>query len=140
QVVNQIMEMEQWLDEPGMMTGKNKNDVAQFLRKLVANWYWVLAGALAGLALAMLYLRYKTPVYKIRAKILVNDEKKGSGIAGQNSLIDLVSMLNTKYSVDNEAAVLKSRYLMEKTVRATAANFLYYKKGTIKDGELFHPP
>lgn len=122
------------------MAGKNKNEVAQFLRKLVRNWYWVLAGVAAGFAVAALYLRYKMPVYRIRAKILVNDEKKGSGIMGQNSLIDLGSLLNTRNSVDNEAEVLKTRYLMEKTVRATDANILYFKKGTVKDRELFHPP
>lgn len=132
--------MEQWLDAPEVMAGKNKNDVTQFLGKLISNWYWILAGAIMGLAVAVLYLRYKTPVYRIRAKILVNDEKKGSGIMGQNSLIDLGSLLNTKNSVDNEAEVLKTRYLMERTVSATNANIIYYKKGTVKDRELFHPP
>lgn len=132
--------MAQWLDEAGDVKQQDTNDMTQFLYKLLASWYWILAGAVAGLVLAWLYLRYTTPVYKIRAKILVNDEKKGGGLIGQNSLIDLGSLLKTKNSVDNEAEILKTRYLMERTVRGTDAYITYYKKGTLKDREIFRPP
>lgn len=133
--------MAQWLEENvEVKQQQHTGDMTQFLQKLLAGWYWILVGSCTGLALAWVYLRYTTPEYKVRAKILVNDEKKGGNIIGQNSLIDLGSLLKTKNSVDNEAEILKTRYLMERTVRETDAYITYYKKGTVKDRELFQPP
>lgn len=124
----------------GETTEKGRDDMTLFLGKLAASWYWILLSAVAGFAAATMYLRYNAAVYKVRAKLLVNDEKKGGGMVGQDNLIDLGSLLRTKNSVDNEAEVLKTRYLMEKTVRNTDANITYYKKGRIRDGEMFYAP
>lgn len=132
--------MQERMEISGGMTEKNRDEMSLFLGKLLANWYWILGCIAVGFAIAIMYLRYSTPVYKVRAKLLVNDEKKGGGIIGQDNLIDLGSLLRTKSSVDNEAEVLKTRYLMERTVRRTGANIAYYKKGRVRDGELFYPP
>ncbi|QEH41861.1 tyrosine-protein kinase [Chitinophaga sp. XS-30] len=124
----------------GEMKDRDRDDMTLFLRRFAANWYWILVCAAMGLAAALMYLRYTAPVYKVRAKLLINDEKKGGGIAGQDNLIDLGSLLRTRSSVDNEAEVLRTRSLMEKTVAETAANITYYRKGRIRDGEIYHSP
>lgn len=125
--------MEQSKEVPDASEG----ELAQYFRKFTSNWYWIALGALAGIAAAMVYLRYAAPVYKVRAKVLVNDEQKGSI---QHELIDLNSLLGTRNSVDNEAEVLKTRFLMEKTVRGIGANITYYKKGRIRHPEIYPAP
>lgn len=116
-------------------------DVKQILARVLANWYWIAISVIICLALAHLFARYKTPNYKISARVLVNDEKKGSGISGGGDLLgDIGGLLGTKSTVDNEAEILKTRYLMEQVVKDMDLNITYYRKGAIKSVELYKSP
>lgn len=116
-------------------------DLKQILSRVLANWYWIALSVLICLACANLYVRYKTPNYKISARVLVNDEKKGAGLSGGGDLLgDLGGILGTKSTVDNEAEILKTRYLMEQVVKDMNLNITYYRKGTLKKVELYESP
>ena len=116
-------------------------DLKQILSRILANWYWIALSVLICLACANLYVRYKTPNYKISARVLVNDEKKGAGLSGGGDLLgDLGGLLGTKSTVDNEAEILKTRYLMEQVVKDMNLNITYYRKGTLKKVELYESP
>lgn len=116
-------------------------DLKQILSRILANWYWIALSVLVCLACANLYVRYKTPNYKISARVLVNDEKKGAGLSGGGDLLgDLGGLLGTKSTVDNEAEILKTRYLMEQVVKDMNLNITYYRKGTLKKVELYESP
>jgi tyrosine-protein kinase Etk/Wzc len=116
-------------------------DLKQILSRILANWYWIALSVLVCLACANLYMRYKTPNYKISARVLVNDEKKGAGLSGGGDLLgDLGGLLGTKSTVDNEAEILKTRYLMEQVVKDMNLNITYYRKGTLKKVELYESP
>jgi tyrosine-protein kinase Etk/Wzc len=116
-------------------------DLKQILSRVLANWYWIALSVLVCLACANLYMRYKTPNYKISARVLVNDEKKGAGLSGGGDLLgDLGGLLGTKSTVDNEAEILKTRYLMEQVVKDMNLNITYYRKGTLKKVELYESP
>ncbi|RZJ73719.1 MAG: capsular biosynthesis protein, partial [Flavobacterium sp.] len=111
------------------------------LAKIIGKWPWLLLSVCLCLGIAYLYLRYKTPIYKISARVLVNDEKKGAGMLGGNSLLgDLGGLLGSKSTVDNEAEILKTRYLMEQVVRDMDLNITYYHIGRIRDTELYQSP
>lgn len=116
-------------------------DLKQILLRILANWYWIALSVLICLVLSNLYVRYKTPDYKISARVLVNDEKKGAGLSGGGDLLgDLGGILGTKSTVDNEAEILKTRYLMEQVVKDMDLNITYYRKGTVKKVELYESP
>jgi len=116
-------------------------DLKQILSRVLANWYWIALSVLVCLGCANLYVRYKTPNYKISARVLVNDEKKGAGLSGGGDLLgDLGGLLGTKSTVDNEAEILKTRYLMEQVVKDMNLNITYYRKGTLKKVELYESP
>ncbi|SHF15345.1 GumC family protein [Pedobacter caeni] len=116
-------------------------DLKQILSRILANWYWIALSVLICLAFSNLYVRYKTPNYKISARVLVNDEKKGAGLSGGGDLLgDLGGLLGTKSTVDNEAEILKTRYLMEQVVKDMNLNITYYRKGTLKRVELYESP
>lgn len=116
-------------------------DLKQILSRVLANWYWIALSVLICLAFSNLYVRYKTPNYKISARVLVNDEKKGAGLSGGGDLLgDLGGLLGTKSTVDNEAEILKTRYLMEQVVKDMNLNITYYRKGTLKRVELYESP
>lgn len=116
-------------------------DIKQLLLRLLDNWYWIALSVFLCMALSYLYGKYKTPYYKISARVLVNDEKKGSGLSGGGDLLgDLGGLLGTKSTVDNEAEILKTRHLMEEVVKDMNLNVTYYRKGAIKNVELYESP
>ena len=115
---------------------EKKIDVRKALDRILKHWYWFLISAIIGLVGAWLYLRYASPDYKINAKILVSDDKKGGDIPGQEILSQL-EMFSNKSNVDNELEILKSRSLMEKTVRDLQLNVFYFYKGRIRTTEQF---
>lgn len=134
--------MDNWQEIPKSDTVEkdNNKELMQFVNKLIAKWYWFLLSAFIGLVLAFLFIRYQTPVFKIHAKILVNDETKGGALAAQSELLDLGGLLGGKSSVDNEAEVLKTRFLMQQVVEEINANVKYYYHGRIRTVELYKSP
>src|SRR5687767_13354766 len=89
-------------------------NIKAFLRRALGDWWIFILCLVVSMAVVLLYLRYKTPIYKINAKVLVRDDKKGGGGVNAGELLgDLSSLLNVKSNVDNEAEILKTRNLME---------------------------
>lgn len=120
----------------------NKDDnrnVLRFVKKVRSHWHWFAFSVILCLSLGFLYIRYKSPIYSVSAKLLVNDAKSSS-LGGNNELIDFNALFGSKSSVDNEAEILKTRYLLEKVVDDLQANVIYYRKGTVKDQELYNSP
>ncbi len=118
---------------------KDNKELLQFLYKILGNWYWFVIGGMLGLILASLYLKYQTPVYQIDAKLLINDDSKGGG-GGKSDLLDLNNLIGVKSSVDDQAEVLKTRFLMEEVVKDLKANISYYHKGRVRDYEIYNSP
>lgn len=112
-------------------------DFKQIVGALLRFWPLFTGSVVAALVVAFLFLRYSTPSYKINAKILVKDDKKGGGINGSEVFADM-GLLTGPSSVDNEVEVLKSRTLMEKTVDALQLNARYFAEGSVKQTELFY--
>ncbi|KAA8482022.1 capsular exopolysaccharide synthesis family protein [Arcticibacter tournemirensis] len=121
---------------------KDENDELKlFLSKLLSQWPLFILSILTCLGIGILFLRYKTPVYKIAAKLLVEDQQKGGAGMGTSEMFsDLGTLFNTKSNVDNEAEILRTRSLVEEIVRNLKLNVRYYKKGTFKNLELYDAP
>lgn len=112
-------------------------NIREEVEKYVLQWRWFLLSAIVFLALAYFYLRYSTPIYKSTTTILVKDDRKG-GIANELAAFSELGILSgAKSNVDNEIEIIKSRTLIEKTIKDLDLNIKYYNKGRIKDGELY---
>ena len=97
-------------------------NIRQQLERYLINWKWFLLSALFFLTLAFLYLRYTTPIYNISATVLIKDDKKGGLASELGSFGDIASLSGVKSNIDNELEVLKSRTLVQKTVRDLELN------------------
>src|SRR4051812_8541079 len=86
-------------------------DLRKGMDKVLNYWYIYVLSFIICISLAWLYLRYATPEYKVQAKILITDDKKGSDMPGKEMFAQL-DMFSGKSSVDNEVEILKSRSLM----------------------------
>jgi len=109
--------------------------------KLFDKWIWFISSVFICLLIAFLYGRYTAPNYQIKAKLIVNDDQKGGGIAKQSgALMDLNGIMGSKNSVDNEIEILKTRFLMEQVVREMQLNIVYSKKNGLVSRELYQAP
>jgi tyrosine-protein kinase Etk/Wzc len=104
--------------------------------KYLKHWHYFLISVLLFIGLAVLYLMYATPVYKVSATILIQDDKKGDGLLKQTAFSDL-NMFHTVKNVDNEIQLLKSYNLLEKVFKQLSLDTRYYTNGTFKQKEIY---
>lgn len=116
-------------------------DLNKVFSKLTDKWYWFLFGAVLGLLLALLYSVYTQPVYKVSARVLMNDQQKSGGLSKQaGALMDLGGIMGSPSSVDNEAEVLKTPDLIEKVVRRLNLNVVYSYEANLIKREIYDSP
>ena len=117
-------------------------DIKAFLGKIVASWWvFLISFAVFGI-LAALFMYYKAPAYNVAGQILIDDgSSNASSIASSSSsLLDISSLLDLKNNVDNEAQILQTHHLLEKTVRDMDQNIIYYQRRLLKDLQINRNP
>ncbi len=107
------------------------------VEKYIRHWKWFVLGVFIALLSAFLYLRYSIPQYKAVATILVKDDRKGNMASELSAFSDLGLMGNMKSNVDNEIEVVKSRTLIESTIKDLELNISYLSQGRVKWEELY---
>jgi len=116
-------------------------DFKKVFIKLKNNWYWFIISAIVCIALSYLFVMYTAPRYLINAQVLINDESKSGGLGKQaGALMDLGGLLGSSNSVDNEAKILKTRFLMEQVVRELQLNIVYSVKNGLLVREIEESP
>ncbi|MCE7073260.1 polysaccharide biosynthesis tyrosine autokinase [Dyadobacter sp. CY327] len=124
------------------ITNINKGDSANVKKALTLlndvrdYWHWVTVSLVFSVAFGLLYLRYNTPQFLVKASILVRDDAKGSEF-GDAAFLESMGLSSMQSSVDNEIEILKSRTLMESVVEDLQLNVRYYSTGRVKTTELF---
>jgi tyrosine-protein kinase Etk/Wzc len=111
-------------------------DVRQLLQRCRRYWYIFVLSTLATSALAWAYLRYTVPVYEVKSAILLKDEKNKQGV----SATDLISKelgLGDKKMLADEAKLMNSYLIVEKVVKKLKLDRAIYKRGTVRDEELY---
>lgn len=117
---------------------ENDFDLKAFFDKYLIHWKWFGLGVGICLILAFLYLRYTIPQYQASTTILVKDEKKGGMLSELSAFADIGGLAGgMKSNVDNEIEILKSRTLIENTVKKLNLTVSIVFKGKIIDNELY---
>jgi len=123
------------------ITDEDSIDLKKIFNKLLDKWHWFILSIIICMLGAYLYTHYTAPTYEISAKLLVNDDQKGGGLGKQaGALMDLGGILGSNSSVDNEAEILKTRFLMEQVVRQLQLNIIYSRKTSWGNRELENSP
>lgn len=94
--------------------------INEIIKPYIRKWPWFVLSALTALILAYFYLKTATPVYNVKATVLIKDAKNnsfGAGAAEAGVLRDLsgIGGMSTN-SIDNEIEIFKSKKLMNEVV------------------------
>ncbi|WP_369769592.1 GumC family protein [Flavobacterium sp. WC2416] len=116
---------------------ENDFDLKLFLNKYLVHWQWFALTICLGLLGSFLYLRYTVPQYQTITTILVKDEKKGGMLSELSAFADLGVGGGMKSNLDNEIEILKSRTLVEITVKKLDLNTSLIVNGKISDREIY---
>lgn len=91
-------------------------DIKAILMKLVFNWKWIVASIIICLCGAKIYLQKQTPVYRIQATIMINDDQKGSFNNQIQTFQQDFGIMSTTGGLDNELEVLRSKSMIQQAV------------------------
>ena len=102
----------------------------------ILNWKWFVISVFICLGIGFLYLRYTTPIYNTKAKLLIKDDDdrryRRGGIQGLESMSNL-GIISNSYGIENEQEILTSTTIAEQAVRDLKIYVTYYIKGRIKE-------
>jgi capsular exopolysaccharide synthesis family protein len=112
-------------------------NLKEVLNKYLVHWRWFAICAVVGLLAAFLYLRYTIPQYQATTTILVKDEKKGGMLSELSAFADLGMGKGMVNNVDNEIEILKSRTLVENTIKKLHFNISLTNVAHISDREIY---
>ena len=107
------------------------------LDKYIIHWKWFLLSVVICLIAAFLYLRYSTPIYEATTAILVKDEKKGGMLSELSAFSDLGIGVGSVNNVDNEIEILRSRTIVESTVKRLNLNINLVVEGSVVDRDIY---
>ncbi|MDR2131704.1 MAG: polysaccharide biosynthesis tyrosine autokinase [Odoribacteraceae bacterium] len=111
-------------------------DFQEIFFRYLSYWKYFVGTVILCLVCAIAYLWYTTPTYRVSAKILIKDEKRGQTGTELNVFKDL-GLLNSSGNVDNELEILKSRSLLQKVCDSLDWHISYYTRKGIKNVELY---
>ncbi|WP_394758946.1 GumC family protein [Flavobacterium sp.] len=115
----------------------NSAGIREQILKYLSHWRWFLFSVFLFLFLAKLYLRYSIPEYKSQTTLLIKRDDSG-GISSELAAFQDLSMFSgAKRDLDDEIEVLKSRSLVEKTIKEGNFNISYVLEGRIKSSESY---
>ena len=112
-------------------------DIRVILQKYLVHWKWFVLALFLCLTLAYFKLRYSTPQYQAGMTLLVKDDEKGDILSELSLFSDLVSGLGAISNLDNEVEILKSRSLVESTIKRLELNVSFSKKGKINTIDIY---
>ena len=116
---------------------EEKIHLRDVLEQYLNHWKWFVLGVFLCFVIAFLYLRYTTPQYQASTTILVKDEKKGGMLSELSAFADMGLGSAMKSNLDNEVEILRSRSLIESTVKKLELNISIFEKGRVNTRELY---
>lgn len=123
---------------PQGIQGEEKEDVISVMEiatLFIKQWKWIVLGLLVALAVAFVYLRYTTPVYKVSSSIVLKEENPRR--PSSPGTLDEIAMMGMVSNVENELYILKSRSLVRSVINRLDLHTSYIVEGRIKSTDLY---
>lgn len=120
-------------------TGKSKFSVREILMKYLSYFPLFILSMVLCLGSALLYIRYKIPIYKATTQVLISNSSanKNASSQVQTDLITQAVSGVRSINLDNEIQLIQTTKLLEKVVRDGNFNIVYSKEGNIKNSDAY---
>ena len=106
---------------------------------VILHWKWFVLSLIICMGSAMIYLRYKTPVYQAYAKLLIkDDDSRGRG--GKSGVLTTsnLGIMSNSTGIDNEMEILSSLSIAQQAVRDLKLYVNYSLEGKVKDHLIYN--
>ena len=98
------------MKEKDLISSQSDQTVQDIIKPYIRYWYLFLLGLIITMAGAFVYLRYATPIYSVKAKVIIKDESNSSGFL-EFSAIPEIGNYMSRYGnskIDDEIAIFTS--------------------------------
>lgn len=118
----------------GAVNEESSFDFRTIFTILILNWQWFLLSAFIFVCGALIYLRYKNPVYQVSTKMLIKDDQSNRRPNSQmlSNMQDL-GFISNSAGIDNEVEILSSHILAREAVKDLKLYVTYKTEGKIKN-------
>lgn len=106
------------VSEKQMVVDSDELNLQDVWSLVLDHWKLFLASILVMLCISIFFIWQTPPTFRVKATVLVGDE--GSDIS--QSILDEVGVIGKKKNVENEIAIISSRFLMNKAVSSLKMN------------------
>ena len=110
-------------------------DLRAFFYKLLARWWWFAISVPLCVGFALYICFSSTPVYKVGAKVMISDSKKGE--LGVNPMLKELGFLQGNMLVENEIVELMSKNLVMDVVKELELNIDYTRRKMLREEKLY---
>lgn len=121
------------------MQGEEKEDmisVMEIVTLFIKHWKWIFFGLIIALAVAFVYLRYTTPVYRVASSVVLKEEGR-RGPSTMPGTLEEIAMMGSVSNVENELYILKSRSMIRSVINRLDLHTSYIVEGRIKSTDLY---
>src|SRR5690242_4099009 len=121
----------------------NENDVFNIrntAKKFLDHWKVYLLSVIIFIGLGVLFIMAVTPMYKINAEILVQDQDSrttGTSFLSTPAMASFGDLLGIQSNVYNEVAILQSKDILNQVVRGMNLNIRYFRNDGLRNTELY---
>ncbi len=114
-------------------------NLKEIIKPYLQKWYWFFISVFVFLCLAVLYIKFKAPVYNIRSSVLIKDAKKMSNASADFGVLSGFggfAGMGTN-SIENELEIFKSHKIFEDVIRKIKIQTSIYSREKFYDVELY---
>jgi len=112
----------------------NIGAIQKFQKQFLPYWPLFAIAPILCLLVAYIYIRYTNPIWEIKAKILVSEQKKS---ISADDIAEKMDMFGEKKVVENEIEIIKSLPIFNQVVNNLHLNTSITRKGHVADWELY---
>lgn len=114
-------------------------NLREIIKPYTKKWYWFLVSIFLTTVLAICYILFTTPVYKLQSSVLIKDAKKMSTASADFGVLSGLggfAGMGTN-SIENELEIFKSKRIMEDVAKNLKLQISIFSREKFHDVELY---
>ena len=124
-----------------LQTEVSKSTLKELILKYLSYLPLFILSLVICVGISIVYLRYKIPVYKVAANMLIKNGDDYNVISNSNSgggdFIQKALFGGKSVSIDNEIELIRSKPVLQRVVAKYNFNTSYYVEGSVKRTEIY---